>query len=148
MHIEMDMDATQESSGFEPLPDGEYFLVCTDVEDGKNQPGKFPYIKLELTVSEGEYQNRKVWYNLVLLPKDHKSHGMTVHAFKAFGLPYDGQVSFDSSEFKGRGCKANVNTETREYNGRNYTSNKVRWFITEEQEIGAQTELAAVSKSW
>lgn len=51
------------------LPNGRYYVMVTGFELTETQGGKAPgtpMVKAEYTVSSGEYENRKVWDNLVL----------------------------------------------------------------------------------
>ena len=63
-------DKSSEARGFEALPGGKYKFNITDVSlatvnSGANE-GK-PYMKLELTMAEGEqFTGRKVWSNIML----------------------------------------------------------------------------------
>lgn len=65
-----DKEAGAENQDMEPLPSGKYPCAITDVTleecgpDSKN-PGK-PYYKIEFTVQEGKYENRKCWTNAML----------------------------------------------------------------------------------
>lgn len=122
--ITMEANA-KEADGFLPIPDGEYILTCTKVTDKTASTGR-AMANLELTVGDGEYEGRKVWHNVTFIPKGEDGHGFMVHALHAFGLPFDGSLDFDTSEFRGRSCKAQVNTET--YKGK--ANNKIADFIT------------------
>jgi hypothetical protein len=58
------------STTLEPLPSGHYLMAITDIDldqcgpDSKN-PGKDMF-KVELTVQDGDYENRKAWTNVML----------------------------------------------------------------------------------
>lgn len=63
-------DKEGKSAGFEPIPPGKYLVAvtgCELAETGPNskQAGR-PYFKLEYTVQEGQYENRKIWDNVML----------------------------------------------------------------------------------
>lgn len=130
MRIQMRANAADESRGFEPLPLGEYILTCTGVEDKTTRTGR-NMVVLELTVSEGQYERRKVWHNVTFIAEGEKGHGMMVHALHAFGLQYDGDLDFDTEEFRGCSCKATLDVEESEYDGRLIRKNVVRDFHTE-----------------
>lgn len=66
---EEDKTSTPFAGGFEPVPNGDYVCNITNTElkevsKGGNA-GK-PYLRVELTVSEGDYENRKFWPNVML----------------------------------------------------------------------------------
>jgi len=58
------------SASLEPLPSGRYLMAITDIDldecgpTSKNE-GE-PMFKIELTVQEGDYENRKAWTNVML----------------------------------------------------------------------------------
>lgn len=55
---------------FEPLPKGEYPVVIEEVRFVEPQvEDKYPYLNVQLYVSEGEFQNRKLWTIWSLSPK-------------------------------------------------------------------------------
>lgn len=107
------------------FPDGEYFLNCTDVQD-TNKDGEELFSKksghkqyiLEMTVSEGPYKGRKLWHYLTFIPPvagENNGHGMVLKCLKSFGLPFDGDLDFDTdlhpSKFKGQTVRAKVAIE-------------------------------------
>lgn len=65
-----DKEASSEALSFDPIPSGKYKVTITDgsVErcgpESKN-PGK-PYWNLQLTIQEGEHENRKLFWNVML----------------------------------------------------------------------------------
>lgn len=61
-------DATkvEPSNPFDPLPSGTYEAVISASEMKPTKDGSGKYLKLEFTVVEGEFTNRKVWCNLNL----------------------------------------------------------------------------------
>ena len=136
----MKMDRNQENSGFDPLPDDKYLLTVTAVTDKMTAKG-WNMARLELTVAEGIYENRKLWHNVTFIPayddrgEKQKGHGMCVHACHAFGLEFDGDVDFDTQEFKGKSAYAKVGTEKREWQGKEIVENKIISFVTEDQEV-------------
>lgn len=57
---------------FSDVPAGEYHIVVSDYEIRKtSEDSKHPeneYWNLELTIQDGEYENRKLWTNVMLPP--------------------------------------------------------------------------------
>lgn len=103
---------------YEAIPAGTYDAHLSawewiSVEDSTN--AKDPYLKLEFTIDEGEYANRKLWRNFSAAPK------ALVYMKKALiALGADaGDVaeSFDTDEVMpdlvGNACRLKV--DTREY---------------------------------
>lgn len=64
--LDFDANEVEPQSEFQPLPAGEYdvAIISTEVKSTSNGQGK--YLKLELQVCGGEYQNRKHFENLNL----------------------------------------------------------------------------------
>ena len=54
------------AAGFEPLPADAYRVTITASENKQTRAGNGSYLKLELTVADGQYIGRKVWANLNL----------------------------------------------------------------------------------
>jgi len=135
-------DAEAETTGqggggqFSPAPRGIYTLQIADHSDGEvTQGGKnpgTPITKLECEIAdEGEHFGKRVWHNVVWIPrgtgeKANPGHGMAVHFLHAVGLQYDGDFSFEESDFQGRRFRAllGVTTYDKVVNGRTYTNEK------------------------
>jgi hypothetical protein len=63
----MALDMSGVSEGFEALPPGRYEAVITDVT--AKQGSKAPYLNWELTIAEGEFEDRKLWLMTSLAPQ-------------------------------------------------------------------------------
>jgi hypothetical protein len=61
---------------FDVLPAGEYEAVIVSSEMKATQAGTGRYLKLELQVLNGEYQNRKIWDNLNI--ENPNAHAVTI----------------------------------------------------------------------
>ena len=63
---DVNMDGVQPAADYSPLPAGEYTAAITasEIKQTKDFTGK--YIKLEITIVDGQYKNRKLWQNLNL----------------------------------------------------------------------------------
>lgn len=86
-----DKEATSESRDIAPLPNGKYLMAVTEIteeECGPNSknPGK-PYYNLELTVQDGEYEDRKVFTNAMLFEG---ALYTIVQILKALDVPFQG----------------------------------------------------------
>jgi hypothetical protein len=135
------------TSGNRPdlIPDGNYRLGCIGVEDKKASSGR-DMVVLSLEVLEGAYSGKKINYYLTLIPEKQKGHGMTVHAFHAFGLPFDGDVDFNSEDFKGLSCQAQIIVEDvpgkGKWAGKTFRNSKIADFFTDEYEPPPQSSKA------
>ena len=54
------------STGFDPIPAGKYVAVISDSEMRTTNSGTGQYLRLEFTIIDGEYANRKLWTRLNL----------------------------------------------------------------------------------
>lgn len=64
----MTVDFSQTES-YEPLPPGEYPVVIDAIELRQSENSEHPYLNFTLKVSEGEFQNRNLWFIGSLSPK-------------------------------------------------------------------------------
>jgi hypothetical protein len=121
--------------GFEPLPDGPYVVEVTNAEF-VNKPGKNQYFKVEFTVAEGPYKNRKLWDNITLAESE-GSAGVFFGKMRNLGLGEDFWAPYQQKEGLDEaapyvcqaliGKPAVVHTEIREYQG-NY-SNRIKRLV-------------------
>ena len=95
----------------EPVPEAWYRARITGIEEKETGKGD-PMWKLELTIIEGDQEERVVRDNLVFSTAAAKR--LRVFA-KALSLPYEGDVDFQSSAVAGRDVMIKVVNE--EYNG-------------------------------
>lgn len=65
-NIGHDTGAWEENTGFEPIPAGEYKAIIVASEVKTTSAGDGEYLKLELQIVEGKFENRKLWDNLNL----------------------------------------------------------------------------------
>lgn len=128
-------DGSAEAGNYQPVPDGEYVLGVSKVELVETSTGK-PMLKLELAIDEGPYIGRKVWTNIVFNAKGEAGHGLTVQALKAFGFEADGDLEIDTDDWKGRTCRAHLETDDYEKDGKTKYKNIIptAGYITEETE--------------
>jgi hypothetical protein len=64
-----DEEASSEARDFTPLPSGKYNVFITDGETKESKSEKNrgkPFWALEFTVSDGPYESRKLWTNVML----------------------------------------------------------------------------------
>lgn len=116
--MRIDFTDTDEST-FEPLPPGEYRLQIsnmteTETSENSKNPGE-PMIKVELTVSDGQYENRKLFDNL--LPTIPSIKGRVMNFLNALGEDTEGELEVDWDDYVGEEVIARVATKkaTAEY---------------------------------
>ena len=63
---------TSDDRGFEPLPQGKYNAMVSKVEERLTQSG-VNMLVLECTVMDGEFANRKIWWNFHLNNKSEQA---------------------------------------------------------------------------
>jgi hypothetical protein len=121
-------EAGSEARSFSPVPRGEYHVKVTDGDLRESQSDKNrgkPYYALELTIQDGEYENRKVWTNVMLFEGALYS---AVQICKALGQDVTGgEMEIpDLDELIGTDflIKVTIKKETEEYDAKN----EVRWF--------------------
>lgn len=142
IHFKANKEKDKDMS-FEPVPEADYLLEVKKVPDHSITKTNRDMLRFELTINDEEYLNRKIWYNLVFIPEFEnneamKGHGMTVRALKAFGLPYDGDLDIDPSEFLGKIVRAHIKIVKDTYQGKETVKNEIAWFIVDDSESQEQ----------
>jgi hypothetical protein len=118
------IDMSDVGEGFEPIPADVYPVVVSTLKQSEEDgPSGYPYIILELTVAEGDFENRKLWTNLSMSPKA---------AFKvkefclAVGVSEEdlaGEFEFDPDEYEGAQLDVAVKQESYEGQMKNRVTN-------------------------
>jgi hypothetical protein len=101
--------------GFEVLPEGEYVFEIIEIGE-KETKNLDPMAMLVLKVSEGEYQGRKVWDNIVIPNEGSPSFkimGRTKHFWHCIGEPYEGDVEWNTGNWLHKKVRAKVKHETQ-----------------------------------
>lgn len=145
--VDMDVDPEGGAKSFQPFPAGEYLLGITDYKAGITQSNR-KKLDLELTVDEGPFVGRKMWYVLTFIPKGEDGHGFTVQCLRALGLIHKGETKANLSygDFKGRTARAKVIIETYEGKQRNKIAT-AGWITGDEDAAPAPAQPAAAAPS-
>lgn len=101
--------------GFDPIPEGDYNFLINKVKEQKTKNGD-NMVAITLDVADGPNAGRKVFHNVVFLPKDHKAAGMSKHFLHVIGQPYEGMVAVNSDNWLDAPFRAHV--KIVEYNGK------------------------------
>ena len=131
--------------GFDPIPAGVYPIVVSSLKQSEEDgPSGYPYFILELTVAEGEFENRKLWTNLSMSPK-------AAFKLKEFLLGVGvseedlaGEFDFDPDEYEGATAEVAVKQES--YEG--VVRNKVTNFLPAEEEAAPKKAAPKGKKSF
>jgi hypothetical protein len=109
-----DPAAAAAENNFPVAPAGEYYMKCIDAEEQESKKTGKPMIKGEYVITEGEFADRvHVWNYITFMQPGDKGYGMAVHALKAHGLPYEGDIEVSAQDFIGVAVK--VQLEQDEY---------------------------------
>ena len=89
----------------------EYFLKVYTAKEQVSKTSGRNMIALDYIIAEGEHEGLHVFSYLVFIESTAKGHGMTLHALKAHGLPWEGEVEISASDFDGIMVKADLGVE-------------------------------------
>ena len=136
--VSMRANKEEESKGFPIADEGDYWLRVTQVKDGQTSDrAKNPNCqKVDLLIVILDDNGDKVgscWHTLTFIPAGKPGHGMWLHANHAFGLPYDGEVNYDTADYMDTECRGHVIVDTWE----GKTRNKISEFYTEDDNQGS-----------
>lgn len=121
-----DPAAAAAENNFPVAPAGEYYMKCIDAEELVSKTSGRPMIKAEYVITEGEFTDRvHVWNYITFMQPGDKGYGMAVHALKAHGLPYEGDIEVSAQDFVGVSVK--VQLEQDEYQGK--VKNVIKKFL-------------------
>lgn len=109
------------SGGFQPIPDGNYLVRIESIHSGRQTSKGDEMWGLELVVTDGDYQGRKIFDNLVF---SEKALWRVKMVCSRFGVPLTGEVEIADIIPLLQGRQAWADVFTDEYNGKK--SNKVR----------------------
>ena len=118
------IDMSDVGEGFDPIPAGVYPIVVSSLKQSEEDgPSGYPYIILEMTVADGDFENRKLWTNLSMSPKA----AFKVKEFLlATGVPPEDLTAtfkFDPDEYEGAVIDISVKQTTYDDKLRNQVSN-------------------------
>lgn len=144
---EEDKTSVANTGGFEAIPTGVYECAVTDVElrevkSGPNQ-GK-PYLNVELTIQNGDFNNRKLWASVMLFDQP-KGNWFIAQFLKATGngnVLETGTIPM-AGEFVGKQVLASVirekdtwkNDREPQKNGESWYKNRVNGFVTDDETV-------------
>lgn len=96
-----------EPTDFSPVPPGNYTMVITNYTEKTNKHG-LPSYRIESKIDGGQYDGKKVWYNVNLLPNGNAGAGIAIHFLKTIGEPWHGEIDVDADNWIGRRFDARV----------------------------------------
>jgi len=97
------------STGFEPIPEGEYILRIIRAVAGETQ-NHDAKVTVDFEVAGGgPNSGREIRFHTVaFLPKESKGAGMALHFLKTIGEPFEGKFKWDERKWIGKELRAQV----------------------------------------
>jgi hypothetical protein len=84
--LHFDLNEVKESSGFSPLPSGEYTAIVASETMKTTQSGNGEYLALQIQIIEGEYADRKIFENLNIHNANEQAEQIARSNLKALGI--------------------------------------------------------------
>ena len=107
-----DAEAAAADTNFPYAPAGEaYFLKVRNAKEQVSKKSGRNMIATEYVIAEGEYEGIHVFNYLTFIEAGAKGHGMTIHALKAHGLPWEGDVEISAADFTDIMVKVDLGVE-------------------------------------
>ena len=123
------IDMSDVGEGFDPIPAGVYPVVVSSLRQSEEDgPSGYPYIIVEMTVADGEFENRKLWTNLSMSPKAAFKVKEFLLAVGVSEEDLGGEFEFDPDEYEG--ATADVAVKQESYEGQ--IKNRVTNFVAAE----------------
>jgi len=79
--LQKDVEEVEKNGGtgdFEPVPDGEYVVAVEKMELTQSKKGD-PMLTIWFKILEGDYENKRIFYNKVMQPQNERAFGLQVH---------------------------------------------------------------------
>lgn len=107
-----DKEAAAADSAYPVAPEGTYYLKVRNAQEKVSKKSGRNMIATEYVIAEGEYADKIHVFNyLTFIEAGAKGHGMTLHALKAHGLPWEGDIEISAADFFGVTVKVDLDTE-------------------------------------
>ncbi len=107
-----DAEAAAADTNYPYAPAGEgYFLKVRSAKEQVSKKSGRNMIATEYVIAEGESEGIHVFNYLTFIEAGAKGHGMTIHALKAHGLPWEGDVEISASDFDDIMVKVDLGVE-------------------------------------
>lgn len=147
--VRMKADKSQESAGFPVVDPGTYLLKIRDRKDGStSQQSKNPGCqKVDLYIDildpTSEEKLASCIQTVTFIPEGKPGHGMWLRVNHALGLPYDGEVDFDTADYIGQQAMGEIIVDVWQ----GIKRNKVKEWLVEGEEAPSSTGHPAASQA-
>lgn len=81
-----DLTEVKESTGYAPIPAGEYIAMVISEQMKTTQSGNGEYLALQIQIIEGEYEGRKVFENLNIFNANEQAQQIARSNLKSLGI--------------------------------------------------------------
>ncbi len=134
----------ESATEFPVAPKGvEYFLRVKNAQEKVSKTSGRNMIATEYVIEEGDYAGIHVFNYLTFIEDGAKGHGMTIHALKAHGLPWEGDVEISAADFmEGGGILVKCDLDVETYEGKPKNIIKKFHLPPSDEEMGTAQEPA------
>ena len=126
---DLNFDASQiePDAGFTPIPAGDYDVMISSAEKRQTKSGTGSYLKIELVILAGQYQNRRHFENFNLWNPNAQTVSIAKAQFSAFCRAVGIMTPKNSSEFVGKTLTVRLKVQPRKDQPGEYQNRVSEW---------------------
>jgi hypothetical protein len=136
-------DTGSGGGNYDPIPEGEYTLMCLDAEEKETQSGG-QMIKAKFEVVGGEHSGRWLWQNFNIINKNPKAQQIGRSQLVAWAAACGRPDADDTDKLLNKNFRAEVSIEKG--TGGYADSNRIKVFLFDAEKSAAKPAVKPIAK--